>query len=173
MKIKYLVDEDIANYKQTSMFIGFPHCSFKCDHECGSPVCQNSKLAQDPTIEITVNEIVSRYINNPLTSAIVIGGLEPFDDWNDLLELMRTFRQYTNDEIIIYTGYYPDEIQQYIPYIKNIQNVLIKYGRFIPNQFTRYDELLGVNLASDNQFTLYYVGDRIYDSREVNDENNC
>ena len=31
-------------------------------------------------------------------------------------------------------------------------NIIIKFGRYIPNQKPHYDEVLGVNLASDNQY---------------------
>ena len=41
-------------------------------------------------------------------------------------------------------------------WIKTSGNIYIKYGRFIPNKPSHYDELLGVNLASDNQYTVYY-----------------
>ena len=32
------------------------------------------------------------------------------------------------------------------------KNIIIKYGRYIPNQTPHRDEVLGVNLASDNQY---------------------
>ena len=31
-------------------------------------------------------------------------------------------------------------------------NIVIKYGRYIPGQTPHYDEVLGVKLASDNQY---------------------
>ena len=31
-------------------------------------------------------------------------------------------------------------------------NIIIKYGRFIPDQKSHYDEILGVELASNNQY---------------------
>ena len=31
-------------------------------------------------------------------------------------------------------------------------NIIIKFGRFIPNQPSIYDEILGVTLASNNQY---------------------
>ena len=34
----------------------------------------------------------------------------------------------------------------------NFKNIIIKYGRYIPDQEPHYDEVLGVNLASDNQY---------------------
>jgi hypothetical protein len=39
-----------------------------------------------------------------------------------------------------------------LTFLKNFDNIIIKYGRFIPNQEQHYDETLGVNLASNNQY---------------------
>jgi organic radical activating enzyme len=105
VKIKNIVQEDFVNYKKPSMFIIFPKCSFKCDRECGRAICQNSALVNSPDIEISTEKIVEKYINNPITKSIVIGGLEPFDSIEDLDSLLRAFREKTKDEIIIYTGY--------------------------------------------------------------------
>lgn len=88
MIIKQLLDEDFVNYKKPSMFIGFPSCSWKCDRECGMQVCQNSALASSPIKNIGFKTIVNRYINNPITSSVVCGGLEPFDTWDDLYVLI-------------------------------------------------------------------------------------
>ena len=84
MMIKNLIDEDFVNYKKPSMFIATSKCDFKCDRECGECVCQNSELAAAPEIEIDNYEIWTRFINNPITDAIVFGGLEPFDTFEDL-----------------------------------------------------------------------------------------
>lgn len=153
MLIKNLIDEDFCNYKKPSMFIGFSKCTFKCDKECGRDVCQNSELALAPTIEIDDEEIIHRYITNPITEAITIGGLEPFDDFNDLFTFIADFRDYSKDDIVIYTGYYPEEIPSYLDLLSaNYKNIIIKFGRFIPDKPHRFDELLGVELSSDNQY---------------------
>lgn len=152
MIIKQLLDEDFVNYKVPSMYIGFPKCSFKCEKECGMQVCQNGVLATSPTINVGVNTIVNRYMNNPITSAIIIAGLEPFDTFNQLLSLIDGIREYTDDDIVIYTGYYRNEIEDKINQIKIIKNIVIKFGRFIPNQKPHYDKVLGVELVSDNQY---------------------
>jgi hypothetical protein len=154
MKLKFLMDEDFVNYKKPSMFIGFPTCSFKCCREGNFPieVCQNCKLIQSPDVEIKTYQIVKRYLNNPITSAIVMGGMEPFDSWEDLGSLILSFRRFTLDDIVIYTGYYPDEIKDKINVLKGVKNIIIKFGRYIPNQQPHYDEVLGTNLASDNQY---------------------
>lgn len=152
MIINQLIDEDFVNYKAPSMYIGFPKCSFKCEKECGMQVCQNGVLAKSPTIDVDVNTIVTRYINNPITSAIVVAGLEPFDTFNQLQELISKIREHTEDDIIIYTGYYRNEIENKISQIKHSKNIIIKFGRYIPNQVAHIDEVLGVKLASDNQY---------------------
>lgn len=153
MKIKNLIDEDFVNYKKPSMFIGFSKCDFKCDKEAGCQVCQNSDLAKAPAVEIDDEEIIQRYITNPITEAIVFGGLEPFDDFNDLFAFIADFRDCSKDDIVIYTGYYPEEIPSYLDLLSaNYKNIIIKFGRFIPDKPHRFDELLGVELSSDNQY---------------------
>ena len=154
MHVKQIVFEDFVNYKKPSMFIGFSKCSFKCDKEFGSCICQNSSLANSPTIEIAEDEIVKRYISNPITSSIVCGGLEPFDTFEELLKLVKEVRKLTNDDIVIYTGYKYNEIEKKIDILKDYKNIIIKLGRYIPNSNKIYDEILGVNLSSENQYAI-------------------
>lgn len=157
MKIKNIVQEDFVNYKKPSMFIIFPKCSFKCDRECGRAICQNSALINSPDIEISTEKIVEKYINNPITKSIVIGGLEPFDSIEDLDSLLRAFREKTKDEIVIYTGYTEEEIKDLINVYKlKYEPFIIKYGRFIPDCESHYDDVLGINLASPNQYAKRY-----------------
>lgn len=162
MILRGLVDEDIVNFHKTSMYLIFPHCSFKCDKECGREVCQNSSLATAPLLEISPESVCERYINNPLTSAVVCAGLEPFDSKFDLLSLVDCMRRrYERDDpFVIYTGYTEEELesnelpeQNFIhSHLKEYPNIIIKYGRFIPDQESHYDEVLGVKLASPNQY---------------------
>lgn len=155
MIIKGITDEDFVNYKKSSMMIAFPYCTFKCDKECGRVVCQNSPLANEPNIEIETEQLIERYLNNGITEAIVCAGLEPLDAFNDLSKFLLYLRDeyHCNDDVVIYTGYNKEEIpQNYIEELSNYINVIIKYGRYIPDQEPHYDEVLGVNLASDNQY---------------------
>jgi organic radical activating enzyme len=153
MKIKGIRDEDFTNYKKPSMYIAFPSCTFKCEKECGQKMCQNSALVTAPDIYIDPENIVQRYLQNPITKAIVFGGLEPLDSWDDMVKLINEFRKYTEDEIVIYTGYKMDEICKKTYWLGNQhKNIIFKLGRFIPNKQSRYDEILGINLASNNQY---------------------
>jgi hypothetical protein len=152
MKIKGLVDEDFVNYKKPSMFISTYTCSFKCCEECGQAVCQNLPLVSQPTVEVDNVELAQRYVNNNITKAVVLGGLEVLDDVKDVFEFIRVFRRYSDDDIVIYTGYNEEEVKPYIDKLKAItSNIIIKFGRFVPDQQPHYDEVLGVKLASDNQ----------------------
>lgn len=152
MIIKGLIDEDFVQYKKPSMTILFPSCSFKCEKECGEKVCQNSTLSVAKEISIDTMSLVNRYINNSISQAIVCSGLEPFDSWNDLYQLISNFRKVTDDDIIIYSGYNREEIEDKIKHLVQFKNIFIKYGRFVPMQKKHYDETLGVYLASDGQY---------------------
>ena len=153
MIIKNIIDEDFTNYKKCSMFIGFPTCTFKCEEDCGCKgMCQNTALVNSPNINISCHDVIKRYLNNPLTSAIVCGGLEPMDSKEQLLELIHEFRLFYDDPVVIYTGYYKEEILDIVEQLKQYVNIIIKFGRFIPNQEKHYDEVLGVYLASNNQY---------------------
>ena len=74
------------------------------------------------------------------------------DEFLELLECIEAFREKTNDDIVIYTGYDKNEIEEHIITLKKFKNIIVKFGRFIPNQKQHYDEVLGVLLASNNQF---------------------
>ena len=154
MIIKGLIDEDFVNYKKPAMYIAFPSCTWKCERECGMRVCQNGALAQAPAIVLSTSEIVDRYINNPLTSSIIMAGLEPLDSEKDMVALIQQLRLVTQDDIIIYTGYSEEEVKdrQIYKVLLQAKNVVVKFGRFVPNQQPHYDEVLGVKLASDNQY---------------------
>ena len=152
--VKGILDEDFVNYRVPSMTIMFPYCDFKCEIE-GSNYCHNSSLINEPNIKISVKDIYQRYLNNPISEAIVCQGLEPFDSWSELNGLLFYFRihEACTDTFVIYTGYTKEEIIDKVDYIKKMyNNVIIKFGRFIPYKEKHFDDVLGVMLASDNQY---------------------
>lgn len=152
MIIKQLADEDFINYKKPSMFIGFPSCTWKCEKECGEHCCQNSALAQAPNINVSIDALIERYMSNPITHAIVCGGLEPMDSWDDLQCFILNFRYRSDDDIVIYTGYTEEEIQDKLEWLQYYGPIIIKFGRYVPGQQPHYDTVLGVKLISDNQY---------------------
>lgn len=155
MRIKAIVAEDFINYKQPSMFITTCFCDWKCCTELGLDigVCQNAPLAQSENKDVDNKIIYEQFVNNPITKAIVVGGLEPMLQINELIELIKLFRNHgQNCPFIIYTGYYPDEISSQLDQLKQYKNIIVKFGRYIPNDKSKYDEVLGITLASSNQY---------------------
>ena len=134
------------------MYIAFPNCSFKCCKESGVDCCQNSPLVNSPNVEIRPMRIVDMYMSNGISKAFVFAGLEPFDSYPDILCLIDEIRERTDDDIVIYTGYKETEIDVMLLQLKRYKNIIIKFGRYIPNDTPRYDEILGVTLASSNQY---------------------
>lgn len=156
MKIKGLTDTNFTDYKLPSLYIATPYCSFKCDKECGRAVCQNSALAHSITYNVSNAAIAKIYNDNPITKAIVFGGLEPLDS-ADLFETINELQAACKiQRVVIYTGYTEEEIQSQFPQLLSLHNLVIKYGRFIPDQKSHFDEVLGVTLASNNQYAKEY-----------------
>lgn len=75
------------------------------------------------------------------------------DSFEDMFIFIKHFRLHVpEDDIVIYTGYNEDEIVDKVKILSKFKNIIIKYGRFIPNDIPHLDEILGVNLASKNQY---------------------
>lgn len=150
MLIKDIIVEDFSNFKKPSMYIICPFCSMKC----GKENCQNAAVLEQKNIDMSIGEIIRLYISNPITSSIVLGGLEPIDSWPDLQFLITMLRDYTDDDIVIYSGYTEKELKEKIEWLKNFSNIIIKVGRYVPNSKSFYSNILGVELASDNQYAI-------------------
>lgn len=154
MKIKGIIFEDFVNYKLPCFTIETPKCDFKCDKECGMQVCQNGPLAKADSFDIDVDNLISNYLNNDIAKAVCFQGLEPFDTWEETYEFIFRLRVHyrCKDDIIIYTGYTEDEVKGKILQLSKLENIIIKFGRFVPNQESHFDEVLGVKLSSPNQY---------------------
>ena len=154
MYLKGITDEDFVNYKVPSMFIATATCDFKCDRECGRPICQNSNLAAEDSLYTDDDYLIRRYLANKITKAVVFGGLEPFDQWQELFGWIQKFRMVygITDPVVIYTGYMESEVDGYVHFLMTMPNIIVKFGRYVPDQEPHMDEVLGVKLASDNQY---------------------
>lgn len=154
--LKGIIDEDFVNYRVPSMTLMFPKCSFKCGKDC-----QNQELAKEPDIEVDIDSLCERYLNNPITKAIVCQGLEPLDSQDSLFEFLSILRNKYNcyDDVVIYTGYTEEEVGVLIATLRCYQPVVIKYGRYIAGNEPHYDEILGVKLASNNQYAKRIIED--------------
>jgi pyruvate-formate lyase-activating enzyme len=154
IRLKNIIDESFQDYKKPFMMLATCQCDWKClkEQELDIDICQNSELSKQKNINISIDNIVDRYINNSITKAIVIGGLEPLLQFNEVLQLIKQIREKCEDDIVIYTGYYPDEIEDELTQLKHYKNIIIKFGRYLHNDNKIFDNVLGVWLVSSNQF---------------------
>ena len=155
MRLRGIVFEDFVNYKRPSLFLITTSCDWKCCKEAGIPisVCQNSELMKSDVKEYSDESIYKAYSTNNISQAIVIGGLEPMLQVEELINLIKTFRgNGCDDPIIIYTGFNKTEILYQVEQLKMFKNIIIKFGRYFENSNPIYDEVLGVTLASENQY---------------------
>lgn len=155
MKVRDILAEDFVNYKTPSMFIITTTCDWKCCIDAGRDIsmCQNSTILSTPIKGVPDTLIYDMFINNPISKSIVIGGLEPFLQFDEIVHLIDTFRRADcNCDFVIYTGYNRDEISKEISILKEFSNIVVKYGRYIPDSVPRFDDILKITLASENQY---------------------
>lgn len=158
MKLKMIVDETAGDYKEPAMFLVTASCVLDCEG------CQNVHLKQMSTKSYSDEDIWKRYFDNLCTSAIVIGGLEPFDEFEDLFNFIHTgigVRPHVRrPTMVIYTGYELDEID--ISKFNRLEElstlydgqIFIKFGRYRADLPSRHSDILGVTLASENQYVI-------------------
>ena len=157
-KSKGCVIEDFNNYKKPSLYLSNSICNgFKCNLEDKNNICQNSELVKTPTKFLSLNFLINQYLKNPITKSIVFSGLENFDEFNQMYYFIKILREeyFCDDEIIIYTGFKKEEVIDKVELLKEFSkdgSIIIKYGRYNSKGKARYDEILGIALASDNQY---------------------
>lgn len=153
MIVKGIIDEDFVNYKKPAMVIECGYCNMKC----GADKCHNVHLLTAPDIQIDDMQLIERYINNPITKAVVLQGLDPLgnaESVNQTLQFINTLRGCgCEDDVVVYTGFNESQIPDVIRFIKKyFNNVIVKFGRYMVDLPEKYDEILGVTLASNNQY---------------------
>lgn len=151
------ITEVFQDYKKAALFLGVCFCDWKCCKESGLPLstCQNYSWSNNEIVEVSFDNIVKRIRDNLLTEAVVIGGLEPVLQMDEVVQLISYIReQGLKNDIVIYTGYYDYEIDDNTLSTLAKYNVLMKCGRYIPDKYSYFNNLLGVSLASPNQYVL-------------------
>jgi hypothetical protein len=138
------------------MYIATAFCNGKCCKEAGIPlsVCLNDAWRGTATIAMVDEGIIERYLSNSITTTICFAGLEPFEQFDQVYNFIEKLRKDYNcdDTVLIYTGYNKEEIAEQIEKLKDFDNIIIKFGRFVPDNPGKFDDVLGVRLASDNQY---------------------
>lgn len=141
----------LNNYKKVSLYVPIGiTCTFKCKNCCNIHYKENNRF-----YIITFKKLLDMYKKNKLVDALVLSGLEPFDNFEVMFQLIKYFRkENTKDDIIIYTGYELTEIHNLVDKLKGY-NIWLKLGRYMPNSKAKTDVNLKVLLASENQYSLH------------------
>ena len=146
---------DLVNYVYPTFLIASGvTCTFKCERECGKKVCQNHPLLKEEVIHYSIPNAIWRYDRQSLSNSITFQGLEPLDNMVQLVWFLIEFRKNHDDDVIIWTGYTEDECEAFINLLKELKitNVIIKFGRYVPDKEPHMDELLGVQLSNEEQY---------------------
>lgn len=141
-----------SDYYKPSLYIPIGvTCCGKCwkEQNKDSDTCQNWNLSHK---EFSLDSLLSSIFGNKLVDAYVMSGKEPFDNFDELINLIDTIRQENEKDIIIYTGYNRSEVLDKLDVLKKFVNIVIKFGRFIIDSSCRYDEVLQIKLNSENQY---------------------
>lgn len=159
MRVRKLLTERYQDYRLPCMYLAACFCDWKCCPDTPY-VCQNHPVAQMPVTDIPDDEILDRYEENPITEAIVIAGLEPLLQVREVVNLIRCASERgIRTTFVIYTGYTKKEVR-FIGFFDALKaagigdgiGVIMKYGRYVQDQQPHFDEVLGVELASGNQY---------------------
>lgn len=160
----HLIDvktDNITDYKNTSLQLIFPYCSGKCEG------CQNYKLHESKVTKYRIKDIVHLYNKLSEHKAVVCAGLEPFDSFEELKNLLIAFAK--NDkkiDFVIYTGYELEEIEDnkveellkiLKTYSTNDIKLIIKYGRYDKDSHNKWlSSILGVELINNSSQQYVY-----------------
>lgn len=164
MRIRGRITEDFVNYKKPGLFIPCCYCDFKCCHDnnCDHTMCQNSAIEKFPIDMVDDEIILETYRQSMVAEAVIFGGFEPFWQIDEIEDLLKLFRKNNIDApFVVYTGYTEAEVAHLLGKLVPYGNVVIKYGRYRPDNSQHKDEVLGVTLISENQYAKEYnfIGD--------------
>lgn len=140
----------LNNYKKISMYLALGiTCIWKCHNCCNAHYKNNQEYLITDT-----ETIIEEYIANPFVDALVISGLEPFDNFEQVYSMIEAFRENINDDIVIFSGYIRDEVHELVNSLYMFDNIIFKFGRYKPDLEPKHNELLGITLASSNQYSF-------------------
>ncbi len=176
MRVRKLLTERFQDYKLPAMYLASCFCDWKCCPD-NPTVCQNNPVVHMPITDISDDEILDAYQKDPITQAIIIAGLEPLLQIHEVCALIRrAVERRIKTTFVIYTGYDKNEVK-FIGFFDALKDtgfsdsvhVIMKYGRYIPDQKPHFDEVLGVELASDNQYAEMISNQRLSTQKERDD----
>ena len=148
MRIKLHGYKEVYNdYKKVGVLLATPTCNNNCKY------CQNEYLKKKKPIEYDISEIFNFVKKNKLIKSFIFGGLDCMDSFDQTYDIIKEIRKKFDYDIVLYTGKLKTDINLEIEKLKNFKGIIIKFGKYKKNKEKKYDELLGITLASNNQYS--------------------
>jgi len=144
----------LNDYKKTGLYVTIGiNCTGKCWKKQGlnSKICQNWEYNNKYSL-FSIEEIIKEYYRNPFISCYILTGMEPFDNFEEMLLLISEIRISNDCDIVIYSGYNKEELEKHIETLKKFKNIIIKFGIYAVDLPRIYDDVLGIELISSNQY---------------------
>ena len=125
-----------------------------CHNRC--PGCFHQDRFDLPIYEEDSKNLLDRVQSNPFVTGVVLGGFEWVEQYEELLALLDEIRA-RSLEVILYTHYTLDEVQERYPELLNYKRLYLKCGEYDRAKLSSTHISYGVPLASTNQ-QIYKVG---------------
>ena len=138
---------DIADGPGVRVSIFFQGCAFHCKN------CFNQHLKNKPSIEMSAEEIINEVKKNPFNEGIILGGLEWFNQIDDMKVLMKTAAN-SGLKIMVYTGFSVIEDESIFKECAKKVDTYLKIGPYVEK--LPQIEMYGIVLASNNQKIIKY-----------------
>ena len=149
-------ENNLNHYYKNGLLVATVGCDWKCLKEQGLDIsiCQNSHTSKMQTKFISTKELVDKFNENLLSECIIFAGLEPILQFDEVYGFIKEFRKTNYNDVVIFTGYYPEEIKEELEKLKSFENIYIKLGRYIQNSSKIYDPIGKIWLSGSNQYFI-------------------
>lgn len=131
---------------QDAPFMGCLIIANNCNRNCRN--CFNQHLKNKPSIDMTADDIIAEVKKNPFNEGIILGGLEWFEQIDDMKVLMQTAAN-SGLKIMVYTGFPVIKDETIFKECAKKVDTYLKIGPYIETLPGR--QMYGITLASKNQ----------------------
>lgn len=131
---------------QDAPFMGCLIIANNCNRNCRN--CFNQHLKNKPSIDMTADDIIAEVKKNPFNEGIILGGLEWFEQIDDMKVLMQTAAN-SGLKIMVYTGFPVIKDETIFKECAKKVDTYLKIGPYVETLPGR--QMYGITLASKNQ----------------------
>jgi len=129
-------------------FIGTLIGGVRCNYNC--PGCFHKDIEDSQVKHIDADEFLDSILDDPFSEGVILAGREWTEQYDEMIYLIDgAYRR--SLEIILYTHYTRQDIEEYYPELLKYSGMYIKCGEYDENKLVPNNVHYGVPLASSNQ----------------------